>query len=47
MSNNILGEIIDTLQELKRMHALNFELLDQLKVACLTLLENHINLPKK
>ena len=47
MSINLLGEIIETLKELKRMHQLNFELLDQLNVACDCLLENHIDLPNK
>jgi len=47
MSNNLLGEIIETLKELRRMHQLNFELLDQLNVACGWVLENHIDLPNK
>ena len=47
MSTSILTEIIDTLQELKRLHQLNFELLEQLGVACAYFRENHIKLPNE
>ncbi len=47
MSSDMLGEIINTLQELRRMHQLNFELLEELNVACAYLLENHASLPNQ
>ena len=47
MSHEILGEIIDTLNELKRMHQLNYELLEQLNIVCGYLRENHIKLPNE
>jgi len=47
MSSNILDEVISTLQELRRMHQLNFELLEQLNVACSYLLENRITIPNQ
>jgi hypothetical protein len=47
MSTNILTEIISTLQELKRMHQLNYELLEQLNVACSYFLKNHIKMPNE
>jgi hypothetical protein len=47
MSTSILTEIIDTLQELKRLHQLNFELLEQLGVACAYFRENNIKLPNE
>lgn len=47
MSTDILTEIISTLQELKRMHQLNYELLEQLNVACGYFLENHIRMPNE
>jgi hypothetical protein len=40
-----LTEIIDTLTELKRMHQLNYELLEQLNVTCDYLLTHYPNLP--
>lgn len=45
MSSNILEGIISTLSELNRMQKLNFELLEQLNVACDYLLKNYPNLP--
>jgi hypothetical protein len=45
MSHSILAEIIDTLNELERMHQLNYELLEQLNVACGYLRENKLSLP--
>ena len=45
--NDVLLEIIDTLKELKRMHQLNYELLEQLNIACGFLRKNHISLPNE
>jgi hypothetical protein len=47
MSSDMLGEIVNTLQELRRMHQLNFELLEQLNVARACLLQNQISLPNQ
>jgi len=47
MSDNILSDIIDTLSELKRMHQLNLELLEQLDVTCGWLLENRLHPPNE
>lgn len=47
MSSDMLTEIIETLQELKRMHQLNYELLEQLNAACGYFLENHIKMPNE
>jgi len=41
----ISQEAIDTLQEIKRMHQLNIELLEQLAVACDYLVSNHVEVP--
>ena len=41
----LLSETIETLQELKRMHQLNIELLEQLAVACSFLSKNHVEIP--
>jgi len=43
--NDILTEIIDALAQLKRMHQLNLELLEQLDVICGWLLKNKIPIP--
>jgi len=40
-----LSEVIDTLQELKRMHQLNMELLEQFSVACDFLLKSGVAVP--
>jgi len=40
-----ITEIINTLSELKRMHQLNLELLEQLGVACSWLMEHNIPIP--
>jgi len=40
-----LSSIIDTLQELERLHQLNSELLEQLNVICGWLLEHNIQIP--
>ena len=45
MSNDIMTEIINTLTELKRLHQLNIELLEQLDVACNWLLSHNIQIP--
>jgi len=45
LPNDSVTEIIDTLTELKRMHQLNMELLEQLGVACGWLLEHNIPIP--
>jgi hypothetical protein len=47
MSSDALTEIIDSLKELKRMHQLNYELLEQLNVACGYFLENHVKMPNE
>jgi len=45
MSSNILEEIISSLNELNGMQQLNFELLEQLNVACEYFLKNYPHLP--
>lgn len=45
MQNEGIGEIIETLSELRRMHQLNIELLEQLSVSCSWLMEQHIPIP--
>lgn len=40
-----LSEAIETLQELKRMHQLNMELLEQFSVACDFILKSGIEVP--
>ena len=45
--SDALVEIIGTLKELKRMHQLNFELLEQLNVICKWILDNHIPIPNE
>ncbi len=45
MSVNAIDEIIDTFTELKRVHNLNIELLEQLDVACSWLLSQNSYLP--
>ena len=45
--SDMLTEIIDTLAELKRMHQLNFELLEQLDVTCGYLLDNKVQVPNE
>ena len=47
MSSDIITETIDTLKELKRMHQLVLELLEQLDVTCGWLLENKIPIPNR
>lgn len=47
MSDDGLSDIIDTLSELKRMHQLSLELLEQLDVTCGWLLENKIHPPNE
>jgi hypothetical protein len=41
----ISQEVIDTLQELKRMHQLNIEILEQLAVTCEFLTSHHVQVP--
>jgi len=45
MSNNVLTEIIETLTELRRLHQLNIELLEQLDVVCKWLLSYDVPIP--
>jgi hypothetical protein len=45
--NDVITETIATLQELKRMHQLNLELLEQLDVACGWILDNQIVVPNQ
>ena len=45
MQNDAISEICNTLVELRRMHQLNMELLEQLGVACGWLLEHNIPIP--
>lgn len=45
MPNDILPEIINTLTELRRMHQLNFELLEQLSISCGWLIEHRVSIP--
>jgi hypothetical protein len=42
-----LSDIAETMQELRRMHQLNIELLEQLAVACSFLLQNHVKIPNE
>lgn len=42
-----LNTIIETLQELERMHQLNLELLEQLDVIFVWILENDVSIPNK
>jgi hypothetical protein len=46
-SNDVLTEIIPTLQQLKRMHQLNLELLEQINVSCGWILDNQIAVPNQ
>lgn len=46
-SNDVITEIITTLQQLKEMHQLNLELLEQLDVTCGWILDNHIVVPNR
>jgi hypothetical protein len=43
--SDAIQETIDTLNELKRLHQLNFELLEQLNVVCQWMLDNYIHVP--
>jgi hypothetical protein len=43
----MLSDTIETLQELRRMHRLNHELLEQLAVACSFLVKNHLEIPNE
>lgn len=45
MPSDSLTEIISTLSELKRLHQLNLELLEQLNISCGWLLEHNISIP--
>lgn len=45
--SDTIQEIITTLTELKRMHQLNFELLEQLNVTCQWILDNKISIPNQ
>ena len=45
--NDFLSETIDVLQEMKRMHQLNLELLEQLDVTCGYLLDNGVQVPNE
>lgn len=42
-----LQEVIDTLSELKRLHQLNFELLEQLNVTCQWMIDTHLCIPNE
>ncbi len=42
-----IQNVIDTLSELKRMHQLNFELLEQLNVTCQWIIDYKINIPNE
>lgn len=44
LSNN-LQDILSTLTELKRMHQLNYELLEQLNITCQWIVDNQIAIP--
>jgi len=45
--SDAIQEVIDTLSELKRLHQLNFELLEQLNVVCQWILDNHTHIPNE
>ena len=42
-----LQEVIDTLSELKRLHQLNFELLEQLNITCQWMIDAHVCIPNE
>jgi hypothetical protein len=43
--SDAIQEAIETLGELKRMHQLNFELIEQLTITCGWLVDNNIEIP--
>ena len=45
MSDNAIDEIINIFTELKRLHGLNVELLEQLDVTCNWLLSSNVDMP--
>lgn len=45
MQNDMMVEIINTLSELKRMHQLNMEILEQLAVTCEFLTSTQVKVP--
>jgi hypothetical protein len=45
--SDAIQETINVLSELKRLHQLNFELLEQLNVTCQWILDNHIAVPNE
>jgi hypothetical protein len=45
--SNAIQETIDALSELKRLHQLNFELLEQLNVACQWIIDSHLCIPNE
>lgn len=45
--SDAIQEAIDTLTELKRLHQLNFELIEELNTASQWILDNNINVPNK
>lgn len=47
MFNNSLGDIIHNLQQLKEMHQLKLELLEQLDVTCGYVLDSNISVPNR
>jgi hypothetical protein len=45
--SDAIQEVVDTLNELKRLHQLNFELMEQLNIVCQWILDNHISIPNE
>ena len=45
--SDLMQEAIDTLTELKRMHQLNFELIEQLNIICQWIVDNNIKVPNE
>ena len=45
--SDALQEVIDTLSELKRLHQLNFELLEQLNIVCQWIIDAHLCIPNE
>jgi hypothetical protein len=45
--SDLLQEAIDTLTELKRLHQLNFELIEHLNIACQYIVDKQIKVPNE
>ena len=45
--SDAIQEVVDTLNELKRLHQLNFELLEQLNITCQWMIDAHVCIPNE